>query len=381
MIEEASDEDRKVIEAGVSEILRAIESKSGETYKYWRETRQWSLDAFDEIYEWFGVKFDRLFYESEVSEASQDLVEEYLKKGLFIEDGGAVGVDLKPYKLGFMLTRKRDGNTLYATKDIVLARKKFEEYKIDRSIYVVANEQAHHFRQVFKTLELIGFVQAKQCFLLCYGMVVLPEGKMSSRDGTSITFSSLKNTMTLALGEHLAKYEGEWSREEIDACAHALCNGALRYGMLSTDAAKDVVFDMANWISFEGNSGPYLMYSYTRTQSILRKAAESGEDVSTQVLATMNPESLKEASEHELLRFIYDFNDAAIASAENYRPSLITTHLFQMCKAFNRFYADVSVLKAEDKDTLRARLALTYSFGAVLRQGLELLGIKAPARM
>jgi arginyl-tRNA synthetase len=372
----ASDDEKKKITAEITAVHRDIETKNGDTYQLWQTTRQWSLDDFHDIYKWLDVHFDVLFYESDVTEEAQEIVEQYLKSGVFVLDQGAVGVDLKPYKLGFCILRKSDGNTLYATKDLALARRKFEDHKVDRSIYVVGDEQNHHFRQVFKVLELMGFEQAKQCYHLSYGMVVLPEGKMSSRDGTSVTFNSLKNLMLDHLGGILKKYEQEWSTEELAETAHRLCDGAIKYGMVSTDPAKEIVFNLEDWLSFEGNSGPYLMYSYTRTKSILRKAGEQGFTASSD-----HPDLLREASEHELMRYIYDINNVVTAACENYKPSSVAAHLFYMCKSFNRFYADVSVLKAESAELRSARLALIQAFALTLETGLSLLGIIAPERM
>lgn len=372
----ADDEAKKKITAEISKVHRDIETKTGSTYKLWQDTRQWSLDDFHTLYKWLNVEFDVLFYESDLTEEAQSTVSEYLNRGIFVEDQGAIGVDLKPYKLGFCILRKSDGNTLYATKDLALARKKFDEYKIDRSIYVVGDEQNHHFRQVFKVMELMGFKQAKQCYHLSYGMVVLPEGKMSSRDGTSVTFNSLKDLMLDHLGEILKKYEAEWNAEEIAETAHHLCDGAIKYGMVSTDPSKEIVFNLEDWLSFEGNSGPYLMYSYTRTKSILRKAGEQGFSASAE-----RPGLLKEPSEHDLMRHIYDMNLVVMQACENYKPSTLASHLFYMCKSFNRFYADVSVLKADTAELRSARLALIQAFACALESGLSLLGIVAPERM
>jgi len=360
----------------ISRVHRSIESKSGETYQLWLTTRQWSLDDFDRLYRWLNVKFDVLFYESEVSEAAQKIVDEFLAKGVFTLDQGAVGVDLTAQKLGFCILRKRDGNTLYATKDLALARRKFEQYKIDRNVYVVGDEQNHHFKQVFKVLELMGFGQAKQCFHLSYGMVVLPEGKMSSRDGRVVPFAALRTLVQDHIGKILEKYVGEWSSEEIETTKHRLTDGAIKYGMISTDPVKEIVFNVEDWVSFDGNSGPYLMYSYSRTQSILRKAAEAGY-VPDAALAS----ALTDATEHELLRYLFDFNQVVATACESLKPSLVATHLFYLCKAFNRFYAGVPVLKAEKPEQRLARLALVDAFGRTLVQGLALLGITPPERM
>ncbi len=346
-------------------------------YQLWKETRDWSMDVFNDIYKWIGARFDHFFFESDVSEESQAIVEEYLKKGVFVEDQGAIGVDLKDYKLGFALFRKRDGNTLYATKDLALARRKFDQFKIDKSIYVVGSEQNLHFRQVFKTLELMGFPQAKDCFHLSYGLVVLPEGKMSSRRGNIIAFADLKETMSAELGKILEKYRGEWSDAEIADTSHRLCVGAIRYGMLSSDPTKEIVFNLTDWLSFEGNTGPYLMYSYARSRSILRKAEEVGAKANYAQLDTLGAEP----EEHDLLWALYNFNENAAQACETIKPSTLTHYLFDLCKTFNRFHKNVSVMKAETTALRDARLALVASFTSVLKEGLQLLGMNPPERM
>lgn len=375
-LEDASDDDRKVYEQEISEVLRGIESKQGPIFEMWRETRQWSMEIFQEIYDWVGARFDHYFYESDVSEESQTIVDEYLNKGIFVEDQGAIGIDLKPWKLGFCLLRKRDGNTLYATKDLALARRKFNDYKIDRSVYVVASEQNLHFRQVFKTLELMGFEQAKQCHHLSYGMVVLPDGKMSSRKGNIIAFSELKDRMSAELGRFLNKYAEEWTAEELAATNRMLCVGAIRYGMICSDPSKDIVFDLADWLSFEGNTGPYLMYAYARTQSILRK---SGIDARTYHKADLTLLTAEE--ERELLAYMADFNTMVEQACETNKPSILAHHIYNMCKVYNRFHSHVSVLKAETEALKLARLALIDGFCVVLKTGLNLLGMTPPEKM
>lgn len=376
LLSEATPEKKAEMEAEISAILRQIEQKNGPMYELWLKTRQWSLDDFKEIYRFLDAPFDHDFFESEVSEESQAIVDEYLQKGVFVVSDGAIGLDLKADKLGFVLLRKRDGNTLYATKDLALARRKFSAFNIQRCVIVVGAEQNLHFRQVFKTLEYMGFPQAKQCYHLSYGMVTVPEGKMSSRLGNSVTFNQLRAAMLEKLGEHLQKYEGEWTTQEIEETKRRLCVGAIRYGMLSSDPVKNIVFEMENWLSFEGNTGPYLMYSYTRTQSILRKGKELGFDARESDLSLLVAQE-----EHDVIRYLFDFNDVVLQSCESYRPSILANHLFYMCKEFNRFYTALSVLKAETKPLVEARLALVSAFGATLRYGLELLGITPPERM
>lgn len=376
VLEEANESDKKTFESEISKILRNLEERQEPLYGLWEKTKGWSMDAFHEIYEWLDVKFDNFFYESEMSEESQKIVDEYLKHAVFHESQGAIGIDLKAYGIPFLMLRKSDGTSLYATKDLALAQRKFEKYKITKSIYVVGSEQELHFRQVFKTLELMGFQQAKDSYHLSYGMVELPEGKMSSRKGNTISFTTLKERLSEELEKPLSKYKSEWSGEEYDSTKKKLAVGAIKYGMLETDPVKNIVFDMKEWLSFEGNTGPYLMYSYARTKSILRKGEELGAKPSLEHI-----EKLTEHTAFNLIKRIRDFNEVVLQAALQLKPSLLTTHLFYMCKEFNRFYTELPVLKVEDEKVRSARLMLLDAFAKTLYKGLHLLGIIPPERM
>lgn len=376
LLKDASPEDKEKYQKEISTILKSIESKSGKYFEIWETTRQYCLDDFNTIYKWLDVNFDHFFYESEVSEASQEIVEEYIKKGLFVESQGAIGFDMSDKKLGFFLARKSDGTTLYITKDLALAKVKFNEFDIDRSIYVVGSEQNFHFKQLFYALEKMGFKQADQCYHLSYGMVVRPDGKMSSRAGNSFTFLQLIELVTTEIQLYLEKYKTEWDEKRLEDTAHLLAVGAIKYGMLQADPNKEIVFDPKEWVSFEGNSGPYLMYSYARTQSIITRAREQNIKSSFDHLHLLTHES-----EKDLMRTLYDFNQTALYATENYKPSTLSTHLYFMCKSYNRFYAELSVLKAETPELVSARLALLEAFSKTLKQGLFLLGITPPEKM
>lgn len=374
-LKDADDATKLQFNKEVSEILKGIESKSGEHYETWKITRQYCLDDFDRVYKWLDVKFDHFFYESELSEAAQAVVDEYIKKGLFAEDKGAIGFDMQDKKLGFFMARKSDGTTPYITKDLALAEVKFNDFHIDRNIYVVGSEQNFHFKQLFYALERMGFPQASKCYHLSYGMVVRPDGKMSSRAGNSFTFLQLIDLVIEEINVYLEKYT-EWTAEQKTDTAHKLAVGAIKYGMLQADPNKEIVFDPKEWVSFEGNSGPYLMYSYARTQSIMRKAEEMGVKASLDHLNLLTHES-----ERDLMRHLYDFNQVTINACENYRPSTLANHLFFTCKAYNRFYTEVSVMKAETEDLRAARLSLLKAFADTLKTGLYLLGITPPEKM
>jgi arginyl-tRNA synthetase len=386
------DEDAKVAlaaaRARTTEILQKLEARDPELTRIWEETRAWSLADFDEIYRWCGVVFDRVFYESEVDEAGLALVEEFLQKAVFVESDGAVGIVNDEVKhMPFFMLRKRDGTSLYATKDLALARLKFEEHKIDRSIYVVDARQSDHFRHVFLTLKKMGFAQAGRCEHVPYEMVELPSGAMSTRKGNVILFRALRERLVSHVKAHyLAKYVTEWPAAEIDACADILALGAIKYGMLARDVGQKIVFDLEAWLALEGNTGPYLQYTAARLGSILRKAAEQGisasEDGRASDAAVASLDALEHDEERALVLTIDQTRHAAAQAAATLRPSVLCTHLHELAQATNRFITakHCRVLQSEG-DVQRARLLLVASASGALRWGLGCLGIHAPARM
>ncbi|MDD9951764.1 MAG: arginine--tRNA ligase [Zetaproteobacteria bacterium] len=359
--------------AEVSAILKGIENKSGKYYDLWRQSRDECLADFKQVYQWLGAKFDHDFTESEVSEASQAIVDEYLEAGLFQQDQGAIGLSLEEHKLGFFMARKSDGSSLYITKDLALARSKFADFNVAESIYVVGSEQTFHFQQLFKVLELMGFEQAQRCRHVPLAHVKLPEGKMSSRKGTAVSFATLKSLVLEEVAGEMTKYREEWSAEELEQTTYRLALGAIRYGMLSSE--HEIVFDPKTWTSFEGNTGPYLMYSYSRASSMLRAECFKIAEVTVRW-----PEQLL-SEEKLLLLHLYRFNQAARDAAEKYKPSVMAHYLFDLCKYFNRMYAHVPVRKEQDSALREMRLAIVALFRVYLARGLDLLGIQPVERM
>lgn len=352
-------------------ILKQLEQKSGEFYDLWVETRQWSIDLMNEVYKWADVKFDVWYWESEVDSDSVKLAREWQKKGLFVEDQGAIGVNLEEYKLGFCMLLKSDGNGLYATKDIELARKKFQDFKIEKNIYIVDKRQEHHFKQVFKVLELMGFENAKKCFHLQYDFVELPDGAMSSRKGNIIPLQALiENMVKMIKEQYLARYINEWSESEIEHTAQIVAKGAIKYGMTRIDPSKKIVFDMQDWLKLDGESGPYIQYAYARINSMVKKLGES----KSQHIIADTPQ------EKELVATLMNFNHVVQQATEQYRPSVLTSYLYDLSRAYNSFYAECPVGSAPEP--LRSsRLELSRGASKVLKQGLSLLGIEAPERM
>jgi arginyl-tRNA synthetase len=354
-------------------ILKQLEHKNGEYYELWKETRQWSIDLMQEVYQWANVKFDMWYFESDVDSESVKLVKKYFEQGLFKEDQGAIGIDLSDDGLGFCLLIKSDGNGLYATKDIELARRKFEDYKIEKNIYVVDKRQAHHFRQVFKTLEKMGFKQAKDCFHLQYDFVELPDGAMSSRKGNIVPLQSLVDQMVAHIkSNYLNKYAGEWSEQEINKVANQVAQGAIKYGMNAQDTNKKIVFKMEDWLRLDGESGPYLQYSCARINALLAKIDEKFDS------ADLN--CLNDPHELALMIHLIKFNDVLIQSTLHYKPSSLCTYLYDLAKLFNSFYANCPINKA-DMPVKLARAKLARAVQMTLTHGLALLGIPAPEKM
>lgn len=355
----------------LTRILKELEQKSGEFYELWKETRLWSIELMNEVYNWAGVHFDQWFWESEVDSSSVELVREYQKKGLFKEDQGAVGIDLEPYKLGFCMLLKSDGNGLYATKDLELARRKFENNHIEKSIYVVDKRQEHHFKQVFKVLELMGFENAKNCMHLQYDFVELPDGAMSSRKGNIVPLQALIDEMVRTIkDQYLVRYKDEWPGEEIEKTAQTVAKGAIKYGMTRIDPQKKIVFDMKEWLKLDGESGPYIQYAYARINSMVKKL---GAPVPGEL-------SFEARQEMDLIQHLMKFNTVVQEAVENYKPSTLTAYLYDLSRYYNSFYADCPVGSAAEP-VRSSRLTLSSAVALTLKEGLSLLGIEAPERM
>jgi arginyl-tRNA synthetase len=360
--------------AQLTEILKQLESGLGEYYELWKETREWSIELMNKVYSWAGVEFDRWYWESEVDADSVKTVKRYLAEGKLQESQGAIGLDFSADNLGFCMLLKTDGTGLYATKDIELARRKFEEFKIQKSIYVVDMRQALHFKQVFKTLEVLGFEQSKDCFHLQYNFVELPDGAMSSRKGNIVPLILLVDQMKAHVkSEYLSRYTGEWSAEEVELVADNVAKGAIKYGMLRQDTNKKIVFDMNEWLKLDGESGPFIQYSYARINSLLKKFKLAEDD--------FNAELLAHASEIKLMQHLMNFNSVVLASAEAYKPASLCTYLYDTAKKFNAFYHDCPIGTADSEELRQARLALAAATGQILKNGLSLLGIPVPERM
>ncbi len=361
--------------AQMTTILQALESGKGEYFDLWMKTREWSIELMKQVYAWAGVSFDYWYWESDVDAASVRYVKKCYDEGKLIKSEGAIGLDLEAEKLGFCMLLKSDGTGLYAAKDLELARRKFEDVHIEKSIYIVDTRQSHHFKQVFRALEHLGFAQAKSCYHLQYNFVELPEGAMSSRKGNIVPLLDLIHQMEeMVKDKYLSRYQDEWTQDEINLTASMIAKGAIRYGMLRIDTPKTIVFDMNEWLKLDGESGPFIQYSYARIASLGRKLGYDPKK-------TVNFTVLTHTSERNLAQQLIHFNSITAAAAESYKPNSLCNYLYDLAKTFNVFYHQCPIATAGSDELKEARMAIAMATGQVIEQGLGLLGIPAPPKM
>jgi arginyl-tRNA synthetase len=371
---ESSDAERR-------EMYKQWDAGEPQVRELWQETRQWSLDEFDDILRILGIKMDVFFFESEVDEPAKQIVDELIELGIAEDDrpegpvlvkiDEQLGLDKEKYRTSVIL--RSDGTTLYSTKDLALAKEKFEKYKVDRSLYVVDFRQSLHFQQVFKILELWGFLQAPKCFHLAYGFVTLPEGAMSARRGNVILFMDVFEEAQRRVLDIIAEKNPDLPEEMRGEIAQIIGLGALTYSMLAVDNNKDIVFDWESALSFDGQSAPYIQNAHVRANSILNKAEGIPQEVSFDY--ALDP------SEVELIELISQFPVTVQKSALDYKPLHMATYAYELARAFHTFYHKVRVLQAEEDDIREARLHITAATRQTLANALYLLGIKAPERM
>jgi arginyl-tRNA synthetase len=372
---------REAYEAERRELYRRLDAGDPEIRGLWRTTRQWSLDEFEDILRMLDIRMDVFFFESEVEDEAKAIVQELIDRGIAEDERPAgpviVRIDaklgLKKEKYRTAVVLRSDGTTLYLTKDLALARRKFEDYRVDRSVYVVDFRQALHFQQAFKILELYGFPQASKCHHLSYGYVTLPEGAMSARRGNVVLFKDVADEAVRRVLEVIAEKNPALSAEERQEVAAKVGLGALVYAMLSVDNSKDIVFDWDAALSFDGQSAPYIQNAHVRANSILRKggplpkAASFGHE-----LAPL---------EVELIDLISRFPAVVEQAALEYRPLAMANYAYDLARTFHAFYHAVPVLQADSEAARQARLRLTAATRQTLANSLRLLDIQAPAVM
>jgi len=377
---------REAFDAERREMLRKWEADDPDVHELWRVTRDWSLDEFRDILGMLDIKMDVWFYESEANKLGKEIVDELIAKGIAQDEratGGPVIVKIDE-KLGLtkekyrtMVILRSDGTTLYSTKDLALAKQKFEKYHVDRSIYVVDFRQDLHFQQIFKILELWGFPQASKCYHLSYGYVTLPEGAMSSRRGKVELFKKVYDEAVKRALAVESERSGNVPENERIKIAGQIGLGALVYSMLSVDNNKDIVFDINEALSFDGRTGPYIQNAHVRANSILKKA-------NVQAFERLNVATFEyELDKHEieLIEQISRLPTSVQQAANEYRPLVMAQYVYDLANAFHSFYHAVPVLQSEDENVRNARLRLVAAAKQTIANALRLLDIQAPEVM
>ncbi len=372
--EEAKKEAPILLEAQA--MLRKWEAKDPEVMALWHKMNGWVYEGFNETYKNLGVNFDKNYYESETYLLGKKVVEEGLQKGIFYrKPDGSVWADLSDEGLDEKLLLRADGTSVYITQDIGTAIKRFEDFDIDSHIYVVGNEQDYHFQVLFLILKKLGYDWADKLYHLSYGMVELPHGKMKSREGTVVDADDLMAEMTntaKSISQELGKLEG-YSDTEKEHLYHIIGLGALKYFILKVDPKRTILFDPQKSIDFQGNTGPFIQYTYARIQSILRKAGDLKNK-------TFNIDTLQ-PKEKEVIKLLEVFPQAIKTAAEQQNPGIIANYTYDLVKQYNSFYQSVPILAAEDENERIFRVKLSKKVGDTIKNAFKLLGIEVPERM
>lgn len=364
--------------AEAREMLRKWEAGDEEVRRLWAMMNSWVYAGFDESYRRMGVGFDKIYYESQTYLDGKKKVLEGLEKGLlFRKDDGSVWADLTDEGLDQKLLLRSDGTSVYMTQDIGTAKQRFDDYPIDRMIYVVGNEQNYHFQVLSILLDRLGFKWGKDLVHFSYGMVELPEGKMKSREGTVVDADDLMEEMkrtALEVSGQLGKLDG-LDDKEIAAIAETVGMGALKYFLLKVDPRKNMVFNPKESIDFNGNTGPFIQYTYARIRSVLRRSETEGfKPVDYSAVVPNDKES-------DLIQTLSDFPATVAEAGRAFSPALIANYTYELVKKYNQFYHDYSILKEEDPAVRSLRLALSDATARTVRTAMGLLGINVPERM
>lgn len=360
------------------EMLRLWEQKDPEIRGLWEMMNEWVYAGFDETYKRMGVDFDKIYYESNTYLEGKEKVLEGLEKGImYRKEDNSVWADLTDAGLDHKLLLRSDGTSVYMTQDIGTAKLRYQDYPIDKMIYVVGNEQNYHFQVLSLLLDRLGFKWGKDLVHFSYGMVELPEGKMKSREGTVVDADDLMDEMVNSAREvskELGKLDG-CTAEEADAISEIVGLGALKYFLLKVDPRKNMTFNPKESIDFNGNTGPFIQYTYARIRSVLRKADEAG--------YSMTDYSKVEPNEKEisLIQRLADFPAVVAEAGRTYSPALIANYVYDLVKEYNQFYHDYSIMREENESIRSLRLCLSDCTSRVISTGMSLLGIQVPERM
>lgn len=373
-ISEEEAEKKSALMAEAREMLRKWEAGDEEVRGLWKMMNGWVYAGFDETYRRLGVDFDKIYYESDTYLEGKDLVLGGIEKGImYRKDDGSVWADLTGDGLDHKLLLRADGTSVYMTQDIGTAKLRYQDFPIDKMIYVVGNEQNYHFQVLSLLLDKLGFKWGKDLTHFSYGMVELPEGKMKSREGTVVDADDLIDTMVASAAEMGAERFAEMPAEESAEISRIVGLGALKYFLLKVDPRKNMLFNPKESIDFNGNTGPFIQYTYARIRSVIRKA--EGFD------PAVTPQSEPNAKESVLIQKVADFPSVVAEAGRNYSPALIANYAYDLAKEYNQFYHDYSILREENEQKRNLRLLLSMTVGRTLKSAMSLLGIEMPERM
>jgi len=354
----------------VKELNRKLAAGDSKLRSVWKKTRTWSIKEFTEVFEELGARIDKKYFESEMDDPGRKIVAELIRLGIAKESEGAIVVPLEEFGLETFLVLKSDGTTLYATRDLALASLKFKNFDIDRSLHVVDMRQTLYFKQLGKTLELLGF--DRPFIHIPYEFVKLPGGAMSSRKGDVVTYDELREAVFEKTYKETKKRHEDWSEKKIKETTRQISFAGINFGMLAPDVSRVISFDIENSISFDGFTGPYIQYTGARISSILKKASYK---VSKEIEF-----KTEEPAERKIMMLLAQFPQVVLSSAERMRPAPLAAYLFDLAKAFSEFYENIPVLKAQES-LRKSRLDLIYSVRIVLENGSRLLGFEIPDKM
>jgi arginyl-tRNA synthetase len=370
--EEAKEKSPLMIET--RNMLQKWEQGDTNTVSLWKQMNGWVYEGFDHTYKRLGVSFDKIYYESETYLLGKEIVQEGLKSEVFFKkEDGSIWIDLTPEGLDEKIVQRSDGTSVYITQDIGTADLKYNEFKMDKFVYVVGNEQDYHFKVLQLILKRLGKSYADGLYHLSYGMIDLPEGKMKSREGTVVDADELMDEVVATAKkqtEELGKTDG-MSSQELSDLYEVLGIGAIKYYLLKVDAKKRMMYDPKESIDFQGNTAPFIQYTYTRIASLLKAT----EQVNFEVPAILNP------IEKELIKLISNYPNVILSAANNYNPSEVANAVYEIAKSFNKFYHELSILGEQDYNTRCFRISLSNSVGLTIKHGFYLLGIQVPNRM
>lgn len=370
--EEAKEKSSLMVET--RDMLQKWENGDSGTVTLWKQMNNWVYEGFEETYNRLGVNFDKIYYESDTYLLGKEIVQEGLKSNVFFKkEDGSIWIDLTPEGLDEKIVQRSDGTSVYITQDIGTADLKYDEFKMDKFVYVVGNEQDYHFKVLQLILKRLGKSYADGLYHLSYGMVDLPEGKMKSREGTVVDADELMDEVVATAKkqtEELGKTDG-MSSKELTELYEVLGIGALKYYLLKVDAKKRMMYDPKESIDFQGNTAPFIQYTYTRIASLLRAA----EKVDFKFPKVLNP------VEKDLIKLISNYPNVITSAANNYNPSEVSNAVYELAKTFNKFYHEHTILGEQDHNTRSFRITLSNMVGETIKHGFNLLGIQVPDRM